>query len=102
MEKFFGTKFEMWKMKMKHLVIVRDLREAMDENVMRPTDPTIAIQYDVMDRKTKGLIRMCLADSILINVHEKSTSKNLWKKRSEMHQEKSLANNIFLRKKLYS
>lgn len=72
------------------------------KNKHRPADLTLTTQYDVTDRKAKGLIRLCLADSILINVHEESTAKKLWKKLSEIYQAKSLVNKIFLRKKLYS
>ena len=54
------------------------------------------------DRKAKGLIRLCLADSILINFHEEPTAKKLWKKLSEIYQVKSLVKKIFLRKNLYS
>ena len=101
-EKFFGTKFEMWKLKMEDLLIDQDLWDAIDEDTLWPTDPNLATQYDVTDRKAKGLIRLCLVDSILINVHEKLTMKKLWKKLSEIYQAKSLVNKIFLRKKLYS
>ena len=54
------------------------------------------------DIKAKGLIKLCLVGSILINVHEEPTTKKLWKKLSEIYQLKSLVNKIFLRKKLYS
>ena len=101
-EKFSSTNFEMWKLKMEDLLVDQDLWDAVDENKFRSTDPTLATQYDVTDRKDKGLIRLCLADSILINVHEEPTAKNLWKKLSEIYQAKSLVNKIFLRKKLYS
>ena len=100
-ENFSSTNFEMWKMKMEDLSIDRDLWDAIDENKLRPTNLTLAIQYDVIDRKAKGLIKLCLADSILINVHEEPIMKKLWKKLSEIYQEKSLLNKIFLRKKLY-
>lgn len=53
-------------------------------------------------RKAKYLIKLCLVDSILINVHEEPTMKKIWKKLSEIYQVKSLVNNIFLTKKLYS
>ena len=56
----------------------------------------------MIDIKAKGIIRLYLADSILINVYEEPTVKKLWKKLSEIYQAKSLVNNIFLRKKLYS
>ena len=101
-KKFYGTKFEMWKLKMEDLLIDQDLWDAIDEKKLRPKDPTLAAQYDVTDKKDKGLIRLCLADSILINVHEEPTAKKLWKKLSEIYQGKSLVNKIFLRKKLYS
>ena len=54
------------------------------------------------DRKAKGLIKLCLVDSILINFHEEPTIKNPWKKLSEIYQEKLLVNKIFLSNKLYS
>ena len=76
-EKFFGTNFEMWKLKMEDLLIDQDLMDAIDEDKLRPTDLTLAAQYDVIDRKAKGLIKLCLADSILINVHEEPTMKKL-------------------------
>lgn len=79
-EKFSGSNFEMWKMKMEDLLFDRDLWDAIDENKLRPTDLTLAAQYDVIDRKAKGLIRLCLAELILINVHEEPTAKKLSKK----------------------
>ena len=76
-EIFFGTNFEMWKLKMKDLLIDQDLWDAIDENKLRPPDPILARQYDVTDRKAKCLIRLFLANSILINVHEEPIAKRL-------------------------
>ncbi|KAH9294794.1 hypothetical protein KI387_038382, partial [Taxus chinensis] len=78
-ENFFHKKFEMWKLKMENMLLDRYLWDAVDEKVYRPMDPVLAAPYDVMDRKAKGLIRLCLANSILINVHEESTLEKLWK-----------------------
>lgn len=89
--------FEMWKLK-----IDQDLWDAVDENVQRPIDLALATKYDVMDRKAKCLIRLYLADSILINFHEEPTSNALWRNLGEIYQAKSLVDKIFLRKKLYS
>ena len=33
---FFGTNFEMWKLKMEDLLIDRNLWDAVDENKIRP------------------------------------------------------------------
>ena len=100
--KFFGNNFEMWKLKMEDLLIDRDLWNIVDENVLRPAYPTQAAQYDVMDRKAKGLIRLCLINYVLINFHEETSAQKLWKNLGEMYQAKSLVNKILLRKKLYS
>ena len=76
-EKFSSTNFEMWKLKMEDLLIDQDLWDAVDENKFRPTNTALVVQYDVTERKSKGLIRLCLANSILINVDEEPTTKKL-------------------------
>lgn len=71
---------------------------------MSSTKPSNTSQddWDAMDRKSKGLIKLCLANSILLNFHEEKTLKLLWNKLGDMYQGKSLVNNLFLRKNLYS
>lgn len=58
--------------------------------------------WDLTNRKVKGLIRLCLVDSVLLNVHEEKTITTLWNKLGDNYQGKSLVNKFFLRKKLYS
>lgn len=101
-EKFTGNNFEMRKLKMEDLLIDQNMSDDIDVNVSRPSNPTLVGQYDVMDHKTKGLIRLCLTDSVPINVHEENTTKKLWTKLGEMYQAKNLLNHIFSSKKLYS
>ena len=100
-ERFLGTNLEMWKLKMEDLLVDRDWWDIVDEKKMRPIDPTLVVEYDVRDRRAKSLIRLCLVDSILINIHEDPAMKKLWEKLSEIYQAKSLVNKIFLKKKLY-
>lgn len=52
-----------------------------------------------MDYKAKSLTRLFLVDFVLINVHGETSTKKLWEKLGEMYQDKSLVNNILLRKK---
>ena len=56
MEKFNGSNFELWKLKMEDLLIDQDLWDAVDSNVSRPTDPIMVAHYDVVDKKAKVLI----------------------------------------------
>ena len=58
--------------------------------------------WDLADQKSKGLIRLFLADFVLLNVHEEKTTSSLWKRLGAIYQGKSLVNKLFLRKKLYS
>ena len=45
---------------------------------------------------------MCVSDSVLLNVSREATAKTLWDKLGNLYQSKSLANKLFLRKKLYN
>ena len=55
-----------------------------------------------LDQKVKSTIRLCLSDSVLLNVSEEATTKDLWEKLGKLYQSKSLVNKLFLRKKLYN
>lgn len=58
--------------------------------------------WQKMDQKSKSSIRLCLLDSMLLNVFGEATAKDLWDKLGSLYQTKSLVSKLFLRKKLYS
>ena len=98
-EKFNGSNFELWKLKMEDLLEDRDLWEVTSLDV-RPT--TISQAYwDLKDHKAKGLIRLCLANLVLLNVLDEKTTNSLWTRLGSVYQSNSLVNKLFLRKKLY-
>ena len=45
-----------------------------------------------LDRKEKSTIRLCVSDSILLNVSGEATVKTLWDKRGTLYQSKSMVN----------
>jgi hypothetical protein len=47
-------------------------------------------------------MRLCLLDSVLLNVSKEARAKDLWDKLGKLYQSKSLVNKLFLRKKLYN
>ena len=55
-----------------------------------------------MDRKAKSTIRLCVSDSVLLNVSGEATAKTLWDKLGTLYQSKSLVNKLFLWKNLYN
>ena len=75
-EKFNGSNFELWKLKMEDMLEDCDLREAASLPV-RPATMSQA-DWDLKDRKAKSLIRLCLADSVLLNVLDENTASSLW------------------------
>ena len=99
-EKFNGKSFELWKLKMEYLLVNRDQRIAMDPGTA-PTGTSID-DWKKLGRKAKRTIKSCLFDSVLLNVSEEDTTKDLWEKLGNLYQSKSLVNKIFLRKKLYN
>jgi hypothetical protein len=94
-EKFNGQSFELWKLNVeKHYWITMDLG----------TTPTVTSTDDwkKLDQKANSTMRLCPLDSVLLNVLEKGTTKDLWDKLGNLYQYKSLVNKLFLRKKLYN
>jgi hypothetical protein len=58
-------------------------------------------EWDKLDRRARSMIRLCLADLVLLNVSGENSTKKLWDKLESLYQWKSLVNKLFLKKKLY-
>jgi hypothetical protein len=99
-EKFNGSNFELWKVKMEDLLEDRDLWQVASLDV-RPAKISQAY-WELKDRKANGLIRLCLVDSVLLNVLDEKTANSLWTRLGFVYQAKSLVNKFLLKKKLYS
>ena len=99
-KKFNGQSFELWKLKMEDLLVDKYQWITVDPG----TKPTAMSDEDwkKLDRKAKSTIRLCVSDSILLNVSGEATTKNLWGKLGTLCQSKSLVNKLFLWKKLYN
>ena len=78
----------------------RDLWEVTTSTIRLAT--ITQADWDITDRKAKGLIRLCLTDAVLLNFLHEKTTYSLWERLGAMYQAKSLVNKLFLRKKLYS
>jgi hypothetical protein len=123
-EKFNGKKIELWKLKMEDLLVDKEQRIDVDPSTQPTSTPSTSTQatgtqptstkttstpatgmskeyWDKLDRRARSTIRLCLADSVLLNVSGESIAKELWGKLGNLYQSKSLVNKLFLRKKLY-
>ena len=123
-ENFNGKNFELWKLKMEDLLVDKEQWIVVDPGTQPTSTPSTSTQatgtqttstqttstpvtgmskedWDKLDRRERSTIRLCLADSVLLNVSGESTAKELWDKLGNLYQSKSLVNKLFLRKKLY-
>ena len=98
-EKFNGQNFELWKLKMEDLLVDKEQWAAVDPGT-KPTSVSTE-DWEKLDRKARSTIRLCLSDSVLLNVSGEDSAKKLWEKLGNLYQSKSLVNKLFLRKKLY-
>jgi hypothetical protein len=82
-EKFNGKSFELWKLKMEDLLVVKDQWIIVDPG----TAPTRTSRDDCkkLDRKAKSTIQPCLLDSVLLNVSGEATTKDLWDKLGKLY-----------------
>jgi hypothetical protein len=123
-EKFNGKNFELWKLKMEDLLVDKEQWIIVDPRTHPIGTPSTSTQatgtqptstqttstpvtsmskedWDKLDRRARSTIRVCLEDSVLLNVSGESIAKELWDKLGNLYQSKSLVNKLFLRKKLY-
>ena len=59
-------------------------------------------EWKKLDHKAKSAIRLCVLDSVLLNVLWEAMAKVLWDKLGTLYQCKSLVNKLFLWKKMYN
>jgi hypothetical protein len=95
-EKFNGKSFELWKLKMEYMLVYKDHWIVVDPGTEHTG--TSGDDWKKLDWKAKRKIRLCLSDSILLNVSEEATTKDLWAKLGKLYQYKSLVSTIFMRR----
>ena len=98
-EKFNRQNFELWKLKMEDLLVDKEQWVAVDPGT-KLTGVSIE-DWEKLDRKVRSTIRLCLSNSVLLNVSGEDSAKKLWEKLGNLYQSKSLVNKLSLRKKLY-
>ena len=74
-EKFNGSNFELWKLKMEDMLEDCNLWEVASLPV-RPATMS-QVDWDLKDQKAKDLITLYLANSVLLNVLDEKTTNSL-------------------------
>jgi hypothetical protein len=93
-EKFNGSNFSLWKLKIKAILRKDNFLVAISE---RPADFTDDNKWNEMDGNAIANLHLALADGVLSSIEEKKTAKEIWDHLTKLYEAKSLYNKIFLR-----
>ncbi|KAH9694912.1 Integrase catalytic domain-containing protein [Citrus sinensis] len=107
LEKFNGKNdFNMWKVNMEAVLITHGLGDALlpitkkeGKDVSTSKTPE---QMAEIDRKAKGTIILSLADSVIREVAKEPTVADLWAKLESIYMKKSLANRLYIKKRMFT
>ena len=81
-EKFNGQNFEVWKLKMEDLLVDQEQWATVDLGT-KPTGVSTE-DWEKLDRKARSTIRLCLLDSVLLNVSREDSAKKSMEKVREL------------------
>jgi hypothetical protein len=98
-EKFNGSNFSLWKMRIKAVLRKDNCLAAIGD---RPDEITDDGKWNEMDGNAIANLHLALADGVLSSVAEKKTAKEIWDTLTKLYEAKSLHNKIFLRRRLYT
>ncbi|GKF36852.1 hypothetical protein Tco_0113610 [Tanacetum coccineum] len=98
-EKFDGmNNFGLWQVRMKVMREHQGLAAALEELPAA----TIVAYDNVIQKKAYIALILCLGDRVLREITKETTAAGIWKKLETLYMTKSLANRLYLKKKLYT
>ena len=100
-EKFNGQNYQLWKMQMEDCLYQKDLflplgRVAKKLTAMKDKE------WEILDRKALGTIRLSLAASVDFNISKEKTTKRLMDTLAKLYEKPSVSNTVFLMKRLFN
>ncbi|GJU87384.1 retrovirus-related pol polyprotein from transposon TNT 1-94 [Tanacetum coccineum] len=98
-EKFDGTvDFGLWRIKMRALLIQHGCEAALE---VLPADMEAQTKAE-LNKKAHSAVILCLGNKVLREVTWETTTAGVWTKLETLYMTKSLANKLYLKKKLYT
>ncbi|GJZ11469.1 hypothetical protein Tco_0546228 [Tanacetum coccineum] len=98
-EKFNGTgDFGLWRVKMRDLLIQHGCEAALEVLL---TDMEAKAKAE-LNKKAHSAVILCLGNKVLREVTGETTTAGVWTKLKNLYMTKSLANKLYLKKKLYT
>jgi len=100
-DKFNGQNFSRWKMQMEYYLYQKDLYLPLGEKTKMPIDMTDE-EWNLLDRKALGTVRLCLVVSVAFNISKETTTKGLIKVLEKLYEKPLASNKVFLMKRLFN
>ena len=98
-QKFNGSNFSLWKMKMKAILRKDKCLAAIED---RPASITDDNKWNEMNEDAMADLYLGLADEVLSSIEEKKTANEIWDALTKLYEAKSLHNKIFLKRRIYT
>ncbi|GJR72960.1 retrovirus-related pol polyprotein from transposon TNT 1-94 [Tanacetum coccineum] len=95
--------FGLWRVKMRCLLIQHGWEASLDlfPGTMTDADKTTALKIDVY-KKAHSALLLCLDNKVLREVNKEDSAAGVWLKLETLYMIKSLANKLYLKKKLFT
>ena len=101
LEKFEGSDFAFWKSQIEDYLYQKDLyRPLMGKEKEKRKDESEE-DWEILDRKAIGQIRLSLAKSVAHNILKEKTTVGLMAALAEMYEQPSVVNKVYLIKRLF-
>ena len=100
-DKFNGQNYQLWKMQMEDYLYQKDLYLSLGRKVKQPAAMKNE-EWEVLDRKALGTIRLCLSSSVAFNISKEITTEGVMSELSKLYEKPSASNKVFLMKHLFN
>ena len=93
--KFDGTgNFVLWQMRLKDLLAQQGISKALEETMPEKMD---AGKWEEMKAQAAATIRLSLSDSVMYQVMDEKSPKEIWDKLANLYMSKSLMSKLYLK-----
>ena len=100
-DKFNGQNYQLWKMQMEDYLYQKDLYLPLGRKAKQPATMKDE-EWEVLDRKALGTIRVCLDSSVAFNILKEKTIEGVMSALSKLYEKPSASNKVFLMKRLFN
>jgi hypothetical protein len=100
-EKFNGQNYQLWKMQMEDYLYQKDLFLPLS-GVAKKSATMKDEEWEILDRKALGTIRLSLLASVAFNILKEKTKKGLMDALAKLYEKPLASNKVFLMKILFN